>query len=91
MTEQETQPATCGECRVVVRNVKGGPEPEMDFEVAPCSLHAQAKALLEALEAVMMGFGEKWSGAPIGITIFRDSPLAAQCRIAIAAAKGEAG
>ncbi len=43
-TEQEPQPATCGECQVPGRADRRG-------VIILCPLHAQAKALLEALEA----------------------------------------
>ena len=53
MTEQETQPATCGEC-CLKSCLPGGcscPQP-----VLLCPLHAQAKALLEALEPLAAFF-----------------------------------
>lgn len=48
MSEQETQPATCGECRVTFTT--GAPPTPLHSHVVLCPLHAQAEALLEALE-----------------------------------------
>ncbi len=88
-SEQETQPATCGECRIRVNS------DFTDGVVVLCPMHAQAKALLEAAQPFAeLGSDLTHQSCHEGIVpverCYRCS-MVFTLREAIAAAKGETG